>query len=51
MQADVEALLAAPDVETALGLRDRAMLEVLYAAGLRVSGLVGLKLSEVSMVR
>ena len=49
-EAQVEALLAAPDVETALGLRDRAMLEVLYATGLRVSELVGLKLSEVSMV-
>ena len=49
-EAQVEALLGAPDVETALGLRDRAMLEVLYATGLRVSELVDLKLSEVSMV-
>jgi integrase/recombinase XerD len=48
-EADVEALLAAPQVTTPLGLRDRAMLEVLYATGLRVSELVGLKASEVSL--
>ncbi len=48
-EAQVEALLAAPDIETPLGLRDRAMLEVLYATGLRVSELVALKLFEVGM--
>jgi integrase/recombinase XerD len=45
----VGALLRAPDPETPLGLRDRAMLETLYATGLRVSELVGLKLSQVSL--
>jgi integrase/recombinase XerD len=45
----VAALLGAPDPETPLGLRDRAMLETLYATGLRVSELVGLKLSQVSL--
>ncbi len=45
----VRALLGAPDPETPLGLRDRAMLETLYATGLRVSELVGLKLSQVSL--
>lgn len=47
-EEDVEKLLQAPDVAQLLGLRDRAMLETLYATGLRVSELVALKLSEVS---
>jgi integrase/recombinase XerD len=47
-EADVEALLHVPDVETDLGLRDRAMLETLYASGLRVSELVTLKVPQVS---
>ena len=48
-EAQVESLLAAPDVETPLGLRDRAMLELMYASGLRVSELVGLKLFNLGM--
>jgi integrase/recombinase XerD len=48
-EADVEALLAAPDADTPLGMRDRTMFEVLYAAGLRVSELVGLKVFEVNL--
>lgn len=48
-EEDVDALLAAPDISEPLGLRDRCMLEVLYACGLRVSELVGLRLDEISM--
>ena len=48
-EAQVDALLAAPDVATPLGARDRAMLELMYASGLRVSELVELKLVNLSL--
>lgn len=48
-EAQVEALLAAPDIATPLGLRDRTMLELMYASGLRVSELVLLKTVELGM--
>ncbi len=48
-EAQVDALLSAPDVATNLGLRDRAMLELMYASGLRVSELVQLKTLHVSL--
>lgn len=47
-QSDLEKLLSAPDPSTPLGLRDRALLETLYATGLRVSELVGLTVSQVA---
>ena len=48
-EAQVEALLEAPDVDTPLGLRDRTMLELMYASGLRVSELVTLKTFHLSL--
>ena len=48
-EKEVLALLAAPDVEDAVGLRDRAMLELLYASGLRISELVGLTSAAVNL--
>ena len=44
---EVEGLLEAPDIKTYVGIRDRSMLELLYACGLRVSELVGIQLTEV----
>jgi integrase/recombinase XerD len=48
-EAQVDALLTAPDAQTPLGLRDRTMLELIYASGLRVSELVSLRTFNVSM--
>lgn len=49
IEEEVDALLSAPDVNDALGLRDRTMLEVIYATGLRVSELVGLKMANINL--
>ena len=48
-ESQIDALLAAPQVDTPLGLRDRAMFELMYAAGLRVSELVGLPANAVNL--
>ncbi len=50
-EREVRALLEGPDVETPLGLRDRAMIELLYATGLRVSELVGLDFANLKGIR
>lgn len=48
-ETEVEALLSQPDLETTLGIRDKAMLEVLYATGLRVTELVGLQSTDIHL--
>lgn len=48
-ESEVESLIASPDVSTPLGLRDRAMIELIYATGLRVSELVGLQLPQLRL--
>jgi len=48
-ESEVEALIRAPDVDTPLGLRDRAMFELIYATGLRVSELVGLRADQINL--
>ena len=47
IEKDVEALLLSPDTSTALGMRDKTMLELIYACGLRVSEIIGLSVYQV----
>jgi integrase/recombinase XerD len=51
LEEEVDLLLDSPDITTALGLRDKAMLELLYASGLRVTELVGLKTSDINLMQ
>jgi integrase/recombinase XerD len=48
-EGEVEALIRAPDVDTPLGLRDRAMFELIYATGLRVSELIGVRVDQINL--
>lgn len=48
-ESDIESLIAAPEVDTPLGLRDRAMIELMYATGLRVSELVDIRAGQVNL--
>lgn len=50
LKEEMEALLSAPDTSTLLGLRDRAILEVLYSTGIRVGGLVGLNQGDLDLL-
>jgi len=50
-EAEIDRLLQAPDAQTPLGRRDRCMLEVLYATGLRVSELIGLRLDQINLTQ
>jgi integrase/recombinase XerD len=50
-EEDVEAVLESPDLETAIGLRDKAMLELLYACGLRVSELIAVEVSDINTLQ
>ncbi|GAA4349313.1 site-specific tyrosine recombinase XerD [Kangiella taiwanensis] len=50
-EKDVEALIEQPDLETALGLRDRAMLELLYSSGLRITELISIEVNQIGFVQ
>ncbi|GAA0198688.1 site-specific tyrosine recombinase XerD [Kangiella japonica] len=50
-EQDVETLIAQPDLETAIGLRDRAMLELLYSSGLRITELISIEVNQIGFVQ